>query len=366
MSTPIHTRILQESHKDWEGLELIALANLHGDPRNKAFHAALLARSLVLYVAATGCNTFSVEIAFWKQTSTWRVALTAKEPIASNLDEPWIDEVASRFRNHAQIDSPSVRRRGINEPAFDDAEDWVKDRGLDGKKLWAHTTWFTCYRGIPFLLKRNGRPIRKEINAFMELRAHDNAIKGVYLGSTRLAPGRTDHRSYLLKVLKAMTDIKPPAGEDTTGTPSPRRSSQVRAPGAGRLPTLIENPCDYLFSALARGMEDLEAENRERNGELPRKIKPKIAKAAICTIARYYSLKVLAVTGCDSFLVTIGFYKPTIQWRLHIEARELNATGLGGTWCGEITARIRGSQSVDRASVRTRDIHDPDFPDRSQ
>ncbi|RDW57864.1 uncharacterized protein DSM5745_11382 [Aspergillus mulundensis] len=272
MSTPTNLTVLQEAHKHWEGLELNAIPELHGDPSDNTFHAALLARSLALSVAATGCNTFSVEIAFWIPTSTWRVALTAKEPIASELGETWMDEVAAKFTTHAQIKSVSVERRSIDDPPFDDAEDWVKDMGPDGKELWAHATWFTCFRGIPFLLKRDGHTIWRDMNAFIDLRAHDSSVKGVYLGSKRLAPGRTDHRSYLLKVLSFMTDIKPPAA-----TTSPGKQVRLgRAPGAGKLPSINEVPCDDLYSALAKGIGELELEKLER--QPPREVKVRFAE----------------------------------------------------------------------------------------
>ncbi|RDW57865.1 uncharacterized protein DSM5745_11383 [Aspergillus mulundensis] len=214
----------QFTMSQWTGIEIVA--NLKDLPSNRTEAKAAVCQIIRYYtlkiVAATGCNTFLITIGYYKPTKTWRLNLKARELLVTELGDTWQGEITARLRGSKWIDVDSIRTRDIHAPRFADADEWK--HLADKRGNWRGVSNFTYYRGVPFLLMKNGTLYTNEATRLGELRMEKLAddIQGVGLTPMRLWDGRTDSASSLLHVMEKLS-------------PRNREEREARAEEARRL-----------------------------------------------------------------------------------------------------------------------------------
>ncbi|KAL2840622.1 hypothetical protein BJX68DRAFT_271571 [Aspergillus pseudodeflectus] len=130
-----------------------------------------------------GCANFAIMLGFWAPSASWLLYVRATE--LTNLP-------SSHTRGSTRIED--IRRKVASYVPHEDLEEMEINNRYSipwhyphtGK--WMHLSLFVVYRGVPFVVQRDGKLNVDEWRGVIALKEHDEKYKGKCLSPTRLAP----------------------------------------------------------------------------------------------------------------------------------------------------------------------------------
>ncbi|KAL3482619.1 hypothetical protein BJX62DRAFT_245723 [Aspergillus germanicus] len=176
---------------DWIGIALTGKipSLLPKRPRQQADEALNIIADISRTISRTGCANFAIMLGFWAPSASWllyvratelsslRASLRASSPPARG--STWIEDIRRKIASY-------VPREHLEEMEINNRYSIPWHYPHNGK--WMHLSLFVVYRGVPFVVQRDGKLNVDEWKGVIALKEHDEKYKGRYLSPTRLTP----------------------------------------------------------------------------------------------------------------------------------------------------------------------------------
>ncbi|KAJ0417949.1 hypothetical protein BJY00DRAFT_315346 [Aspergillus carlsbadensis] len=188
---------------DWAGIALTGKipSLLPKRPRQQADEALNIIADIARTITGTGCANFAIMLGFWAPSASWLLYVRATELVTlpgsplslsaapasptrgsasgSSSSSTWIEDIrrkVSSYVAHGELGEMEINNR-YSIP-------WHYPH--TGK--WMHLSLFVVYRGVPFIVQRDGKLNVAEWRGVIALKEHDEKYQGLYLAPTRLPP----------------------------------------------------------------------------------------------------------------------------------------------------------------------------------
>jgi hypothetical protein len=172
---------------DWTGIALTGKipSLLPKRPRQQADEALNIIADISQTISRTGCANFAIMLGFWAPSASWLLYVRATEMSALSASSPpargstWIEDIRRKVASY-------VPPEHLEEMEINNRYSIPWHYPHTGK--WMHLSLFVVYRGVPFVVQRDGKLNVDEWKGVIALKEHDEKYKGRYLSPTRLAP----------------------------------------------------------------------------------------------------------------------------------------------------------------------------------
>jgi hypothetical protein len=139
---------------DWTGIALTGRVPslLPKRPRQQADEALNIVADISRTISRAGCANFAIMLGFWAPSASWLLYVRATElanlPSSHTRGRTWIEDIRRKVASY-------VPHEDLEEMEINNRYSIPWHYPHTGK--WMHLSLFVVYRGVPFVVQRDGK-----------------------------------------------------------------------------------------------------------------------------------------------------------------------------------------------------------------